>query len=232
MTIKNIWALIPVKETMGAKQRLAPGIPAHLRQELALTMLTDVLEAVFGAQGLAGIAVVTLDSRAAALAKSYGARILSAGARSGHTGAVAAAALQLAGEGVGGIMQLPGDIPLATADEFSIVLSKHQDSPSFTIVPSHDEFGSNTIVVSPPLAVPLTFGDDSFFPHLRTARAHSIEPLVLSLPGIGRDIDKPEDLRMFDRFRSSTRTQAFLDQHNFADWPCNSINLNQAKAAT
>lgn len=225
MTIKNIWALIPVKETLGAKQRLAPGIPPHLRHELTLTMLEDVLHTVSRAHELAGIAVVTLDVKATALARSYGARILTGGARGGHTGAVAAAALQLAGEGVGGIMQLPGDIPLASVDEFSFVLSVHQEAPSFTIVPSHDEFGSNTVIVSPPVAVPLTFGDNSFFPHLGTARAHGIEPQVVRLPGIGRDIDNPEDLRSFARFHSSTRTQAFLDLHRFADWPCNSTIL-------
>lgn len=231
MTKKDIWAVIPVKETSGAKQRLAPGVPAELRQELALTMLEDVLDAISHAQGLAGIAVVTLDSRATSLANSYGARILTGGARNGHTGSVAAAAMQLAGEGVGGIMQLPGDIPLATADEFTLIATMHADAPSFTIAPSHDKFGSNTVLVSPPLAVPLTFGDDSFYPHLKTARSHGIEPLVVYLPGVMRDIDNPEDLKVFAEQRSSTRTQAFLDRHRFADWPCNSINSIRTKTA-
>jgi 2-phospho-L-lactate/phosphoenolpyruvate guanylyltransferase len=232
MAVANIWAVIPVKETSEAKRRLAPGVPSHLRQKLALAMLEDVLAAVSGAWGIAGIAVVTVDLSAATLARAYGAKILTEGARSDHTGAVTAAALQLGGESVGGMMQLPGDIPLATADEFSLVLRTHRDAPSFTIVPSHDEFGSNTVVVSPPTAVPLRFGNDSFFPHQRTAKAHGIEPDIVRLPGIGRDIDTPEDLRFFATIRSSTRTQAFLDRHCFADWPCNLIDLTQAKAAT
>ncbi len=80
-------------------------------------------------------------------------------------------------------------------------------------MPSHDDFGSNLVLVSPPTAVPLTFGDDSFFPHLRTAEAFGITPKIVRLPGIGRDIDRAEDLHAFARLRSSTRTQGFLDRN-------------------
>jgi 2-phospho-L-lactate guanylyltransferase len=214
----NIWAVIPVKETGSAKQRLADGVPEHLRQEFVLTMLEDVLMAVSRASGLAGLALVTLDMRATELGRRHGARILTTAARGGHTAAVAAAADLLAAEGVGGMLQLPGDVPLATATEISHVVSMHSVAPSFTIVPSHDEFGSNTVVVSPPTAVPLTFGDDSFYPHLQTAKRYGIEPLVVRLRGIGRDIDNADDLRSFADVRSATRTQAFLDRNGYPNW--------------
>src|SRR6185503_6981278 len=122
----------------------------------------------------------------------------------GHTAVVRAAARRLAKEGRSGMLQLPSDIPLATPDEISLLLLKHQNAPAFTIVPSHDEYGSNAVLVSPPDAVPLTFGDDSFFPHLRTARSFGIEPLIVRLPGISYDIDHPIDLRTFAQVGSST----------------------------
>ncbi len=207
-----------MKETIGAKQRLSTAVPLHLRSEFALIMLEDVLDAVSQIRELAGIAVVTLDTRATSLAQRYGARILTTNARGGHTAAVAAAARLLAEEGAGGMMQLPGDIPLVTAAEISQILSMHRSGPSFTIIPSHDELGSNTVIVSPPTAVPLTFGVDSFFPHLRTARRCGIDPLVIRIPGIGRDIDNPDDLKVFARIASATRTQAFLELNGFANW--------------
>jgi 2-phospho-L-lactate guanylyltransferase len=116
------------------------------------------------------------------------------------------------------MLQMPGDIPLVTADEITALLDRHLPAPSFTIVPSHDEMGSNAVVVSPPARVPLTFGDDSYFPHLATARRHGIEPQVVRLPGIGRDIDTPEDIAEFVRYRSQTRAQAFLDRHDYRTW--------------
>src|SRR5580704_12018055 len=83
-----VWIVIPVKETSGAKQRLAPVLPAPVRQKLALAMLEDVLAAVSAVEGLAGVMLVTIDPQAATLAHRYGAEVISDGARDGHTGAV------------------------------------------------------------------------------------------------------------------------------------------------
>ncbi len=214
----DIWAVVPIKETADAKQRLARFVPAHLRPGLALAMAGDVLAALAAARGLAGIMVVTADPGATALAQRYGARVVDDIARGGHTAVVAAAACLLAAEGRGGMLQMPGDIPLVTAEEITFLLAQHRQAPAFTIVPSHDEMGSNAVLVSPPTAVPLTFGDDSYVPHLATARRHGIEPQIVRLPGIGRDIDTPEDIAEFVRHGSTTRAQAFLDQHDFAAW--------------
>jgi 2-phospho-L-lactate guanylyltransferase len=192
---------------------LADAVPRHLRPGLALAMLEDVLAALAHARGLAGIAVVTLDPAVQALAQRYGARILTDDARGGHTAAVAAAARTLAAEGRAGMLQMPGDIPLVSADEISLLLAVRRATPSFTIAPSHDDFGSNAVLVCPPAAVPLTFGDDSFFPHLRTAQACGIRPLIVRQHGIGLDIDRPDDIRAFAQLRSSTRAQAFLERH-------------------
>jgi 2-phospho-L-lactate guanylyltransferase len=212
----DIWAVIPVKETAAAKERLADAVPRHLRAGLALAMLEDVLAAVSQARGLAGIAVVTLDPDARALAERYGARILTDDARGGHTAAVAAAARTLAAEGSSGMLQMPGDIPLVSAAEISLLLAVRGASPSFTIVPSHDDFGSNAVLVCPPAAVPLSFGDDSFFPHLRAARACGIKPLIVRQHGISLDIDRPEDILAFAQLRSRTHAQAYLERHGLA----------------
>jgi 2-phospho-L-lactate guanylyltransferase len=209
----DIWAVIPVKETTAAKERLAEAVPRALRPGLALAMLEDVLAAVSQARGLAGIAVVTLDPDARALAQRFGARILTQDARAGHTGAVAAAARTLAQEGCAGMLQMPGDIPLVRADEISLLLAMRRASPSFTIAPSHDDFGSNAVLVCPPTAVPLTFGDDSFFPHLRAAQAAGIRPLIVRQHGIGLDIDRGEDIFAFAQLNSRTRAQAYLERH-------------------
>jgi 2-phospho-L-lactate guanylyltransferase len=122
------------------------------------------------------------------------------------------------------MLQVPGDIPLVTNEEISRLLRLHQPAPAFTIVPSHDNLGSNAVLVSPPKAVPLTFGDDSFFPHLRVAAQHGIEPVVVRMPGIGRDIDCAEDIHDFAGLRSATRTQSYLDDNGFKDWGYRTIN--------
>jgi 2-phospho-L-lactate guanylyltransferase len=111
------------------------------------------------------------------------------------------------------MLTMPGDIPLVTADEIEQLIAAHGPAPAFTIAPAHDELGSNAILMSPPDAVPLRFGDNSFFPHLAAARGCGIEPCVVHLPGIAFDIDNPQDLAHFARLGSRTRAGMLLAEH-------------------
>ncbi len=205
-----IWGVVPVKELDGAKQRLIPTLAPPQRLELAQLMLTEVLEALAATRGLGGVLLVTMDPFATAFAARHGFRVTTHGARDGHTGAVDAGRALLAVEG--GILTMPGDIPAVTPVEIEALLTAHKLGPSFTIAPAHDEKGSNAVVLSPPWAVSLRFGDDSYFPHLDAARAAGIEPTIVSLPGIAMDIDNPEDLGLFMACPQArgTRTYAWL----------------------
>jgi 2-phospho-L-lactate/phosphoenolpyruvate guanylyltransferase len=216
--VTGIWAVVPVKEFEGAKQRLSSALSSEERRVLATTMLEDVLDAVSAVRDLAGVLVVTVDPAATSLASRYGARVVTEGARDGHTGAVTAAARLLVREGGVGMVTMPGDIPRLSSEEIAATLAAHRAGPSFTIVPAHDDLGSNTIVCSPPDAVPLRFGEDSFYPHLDAARARGIEPLVVRHPGIGMDIDNPVDLVTFLKMSppALTRTLTFLEQSGVA----------------
>jgi 2-phospho-L-lactate guanylyltransferase len=208
------WAILPVKEMVGAKQRLAPLLSPEERIALMQVMLRDVLAALSAAQGLAGIALVTLDPWAAALAQEHGARIITEGAREGHTGAVTAAAAVLQAEGVASILTMPGDIPAVKTPEIEALIAAAKASPAFIIAPAHDEQGSNAILMSPPNAVKLRFGEDSYFPHLAAARTAGISPLILHLPGIAMDIDHPADIARFAGMpeAQATQTLAWLRQ--------------------
>jgi 2-phospho-L-lactate guanylyltransferase len=206
-----IWAVVPVKETVGAKQRLADALSAPQRQQLALAMLEDVLAALAATRGLGGILCVTIDEAAIALAARYGAIVSHEAACAGHTAAVMSAAHDLAAAGHS-LMTLPGDVPLVTPADIESVIAASHAAPGFTIVPAHDELGSNTILMTPANAVPLRFGDNSFFPHLETARACGIEPAILPNPRIALDIDAPEDLAAFLKIPSQTHARALLDK--------------------
>ena len=219
-----LWAVVPVKELDRAKMRLAPLLPPQLRRELMLAMLEDVLAALAETPRLAGIAVVTVEPAAAWLAGRYGARVIKTGARDGHTGAVLAAARLLAEEGASGMLTVPGDVPLVTPGEIASLIAAHRPAPAFTIAPSRDERGSNAVICSPPDAVPLRFGEDSFFPHLRAAEALGIRPTVLHLPGIALDVDTPEDLAAFALLPSPTRARALLAESGM-------LNVNERAGA-
>ncbi|MBY0330103.1 MAG: 2-phospho-L-lactate guanylyltransferase [Acetobacteraceae bacterium] len=216
----GIWAVLPVKELAGAKQRLSPLLSPEERVALARVMFSEVMEAVAAARGLAGVLVVTLDPWAAEQARGIGARVVTEGARDGHTGSVNAGIRALLAERHFGMLAMPGDIPAATPAEIEAVLAAHdpREGRGFTIAPAHDEQGSNAVLLSPPDAVPLRFGDDSYFPHLDAARRAGLEPAIVPLPGIAMDIDHPADLAMFLALPQSrgTRTRAWLEASGIA----------------
>jgi 2-phospho-L-lactate guanylyltransferase len=211
MTTAKLCAVIPVKDSGQAKQRLAGILSGAQRQALALAMLEDVLATLASVPELADILVVTVDPPASAIAARYRARVSAQGARDGHTGAVTAAACRLAAEGCV-MLALPGDIPLIEADDIRRLIAVHGTAPAFTIVPARDDQGSNAVVCSPADAVPLRFGENSFFPHLAAARACRIEPQVVRLPRIALDIDTPDDLAALLAAPTGRRARMLLDR--------------------
>jgi 2-phospho-L-lactate guanylyltransferase len=204
-------AVVPFKGTAQAKQRLASALTAPQRHTLALAMLGDVLQTLAAVDELGGVLVVTADAAATALAAQFGAQVSAYHACEGHTGAVLGAVSGLLDRGLG-LMTVPGDVPLVTPDDIRQLLAAHAPGAGFTIVPARDDLGSNSVLCTPADAVPLRFGDNSFFPHLDAARAHGIEPQIVRLPRIALDIDTPEDLALFLATPSTTRARALLDR--------------------
>jgi 2-phospho-L-lactate guanylyltransferase len=213
---RRIVAVVPVKDASQAKQRLAGAFSRAQRRRLAHAMLEDVLSALAATRALASMLVVTVDRGAAGIAARYGAQVTREQADDGHTAAVAAAAARLAALGRD-MLTVPADIPLVQSEDIERLLAVREEAleragRGFIIVPARDECGSNAVICSPADAVPLRFGDNSFFPHLAQAKACGIEPVVLRLPRIALDIDAPDDVALLLADRARTRAHALLRQ--------------------
>lgn len=212
-----MWAVLPAKDFNDAKQRLAGVLDAEERRGLFRTMYEDVLASLCSAPSLDGVLVVTRDATAAALAEKHGAVVLPETENRGQTAAVEAGAAWLTGQGVDGLLAIPGDVPLVPVDEIEAVLAAHESSRGMTIVPARDERGSNCIACSPPDLMSFHFGNDSFQPHLQAARDAGVEPKILRLPCIGLDIDRPDDLAALVAEAGDSRAQAWLREVGIAD---------------
>ena len=211
MASSDIWAVLPVKDFDHAKQRLAGAMSQAERSALFAASCEDVLQALIGCRSLGGVVVVTREPQAEALAAAYGARVLREPANRGHTAASSLGASVLAAEGVAGMIQVPGDLPLLAPEDIDAVLAVHAAAPAVTIAPSGDEMGSNAVASSPPDFLPLRFGDDSFHPHCDTARRLGVEPVIVRRSAFQLDLDTPQDLWRFVSTPSPTRAYAFLE---------------------
>ena len=217
----TIGAVLPVKDFGHAKQRLAGFLSAVECRLLAEAMAEDVLETLSQVSELSEIIVVTRDERAFELAARHGARVLAEASNDGQSAAVERAAAALGRAGVESLLQVPGDVPGASADEIAAVLAAHgrasDGAPAVTLVPSYDRRGTNCVLCSPPDALPFAFGHDSFEPHCEAARAQGIAPRIIALPGLGLDIDTPDDLRAFVARPAAGRTLDYLRESGIAE---------------
>ena len=217
----TIGAVLPVKDFGHAKQRLAGFLSAVERRLLAEAMAEDVLETLSQVSELSEIIVVTRDERAFELAARHGARVLTEPSNDGQSAAVERAAAAMGRAGVESLLQVPGDVPGASADEIAAVLAVHgsasDGAAAVTLVPSHDRRGTNCVLCSPPDVLPFAFGHESFGPHCEAARAQGIAPRIIALPGLGLDIDTPDDLRAFVARPAAGRTLDYLRESGIAE---------------
>ncbi|OGK78269.1 MAG: 2-phospho-L-lactate guanylyltransferase [Candidatus Rokubacteria bacterium GWC2_70_16] len=200
---------VPVKDLDHAKQRLIPLLEPAERRALAAAMLEDVLAALVAA-ALGPLCVVTKDEAVLALAGRQGIRCLTESANRGHTEAVALAQREAVRLGLARFLTIPGDVPCVTRAELERLGATLDAGPGVAFVPSLSGFGTNAALLSPPAAMPLKFGEPSFDNHLEAARERGLSPVVLPLPGIGLDIDAPEDLGLLLERGSATRSGTLL----------------------
>src|SRR5262245_2075799 len=205
----DVLAAVPVKDLVNAKQRLIPALAPGERRELARAMLEDVLNAL-GAAVPGAVFVVTTDALVVEAARRHGAECLIESANRGHTEAVAFAQQEALRRGAERFLTIPGDVPCVTPGEIASVRDAVTERPGVAFVPSASGLGTNGALVAPPDAMPLRFGEPSFANHLRVARDRDLRPVVLELPGLGLDVDGPEDLEVLLRRGAGTRSAELL----------------------
>jgi 2-phospho-L-lactate guanylyltransferase len=210
--------LIPIKNLGSAKQRLASVLDQSARTELAQTMLLDELEAIASWASRPTVALVTSDSYACDLAREFQHEVIPDAANRSETGAIEMATRVCLARGVNSTLVIPGDIPLIQSHELEAIFSSAPPEGS-VLVPAADGRGTNAAFRRPAGLFPLRFGNDSFQPHLAAAQATQKPCVVLSLPGIGLDIDNPHELRQLASLPGETRAQRLARQWGFAELP-------------
>ena len=205
--------LVPIKNLENAKERLSPVLSRAERQALAEAMLQDVLAALATVNHHTRVAVVSSDPLAVALAARYGFTLIPDPANLGESDAIAHATQHCIARGEDSTMVIPGDIPLVQAQDIEQVLAAAPAQGS-VLVPGWDGRGSNAVLRRPAGLFPLRFGNDSFQPHLRAAQATGMPCVVLRLPRVGLDVDKPSDLAQLLAAEGNTRAQQLLRSWN------------------
>ena len=197
MITTDTCAIVPVKSLAEAKSRLATVLSAPARRRLVLAMLDDVLRVLAASAEVGRIIVVTADSNVATAAGAAGAQVVREPTSMGLNTAIRHAMHHAGLRADTRCLILPADVPLVTTEDIANLLrdaSEGTQSARVVIAPSHDG-GTNALVLDDHDLMGPSFGANSFERHLQLAKALHLQPRVVRLPGLGFDIDTPDDLR-------------------------------------
>ena len=211
--------LIPVKSLANAKQRLSPVLSPEARWELAQTMCADVLVTLARWQKRPGVAVVTSDPFARDLARRCEFDVIADDFNPGETGAIEMATAVCRERGVDRTLVIPADIPLLEAHELQRIVDSAPTGGA-VLVPDAAGRGTNAAMRAPADLFPLRFGNDSFLPHLAAAKATGLPCVVLELPSLALDIDRPEDLRELADASGDRQSQKLVRSWNLDAQVC------------
>jgi 2-phospho-L-lactate guanylyltransferase len=207
--------LVPVKNLSEAKQRLSPLLTPEERLALARAMCEDVLQALARWQRRPAVAVVTSDPFARDVAARLNFDVVADNENSGETNAIELATSACRERGATSTLVVPADIPLIDETELQKIVDAAPPGGA-VLVPDAARRGTNAAWRAPSDLFPLRFGNDSFLPHLAAAKATGLPCVVLELPGIARDVDRPEDLHEIAKAHGETRSQRLIRSWNLA----------------
>lgn len=199
------WSLvIPVKVLAQAKSRLT-GLPSERRSQLALAMAADTVAAAVAAESVAAVLVVTDDPDVSASANGLGALVLADSPAAGLNEALGFGAAYAAQRWpFRGRAGLAGDLPALRPAELTEVLARAARL-RVAFVPDADGTGTTLYAAAPGADFRPQFGTDSRRRHLASGAKEVNAP-----PGLRRDVDTLDDLRLAAEIGLGMRTRALL----------------------
>jgi 2-phospho-L-lactate guanylyltransferase len=208
--------VIPVKATIGAKQRLSGSLDAATRRMLALAMAGDVLRVATAAVPSGRIVVVAGDAEVQELAGRLGvASLLERGA--GQSAAARAGVRWAIERGHTSVAVLAADLPFAEADDVERLLdAAAQRGRLLAAAPDVEGTGTNAAALRPLDVDPWRFGVQSLRRHRVAAAELRLRFAVLDLPSLRVDVDRPADLERVIAAPRPTATFHLLRQLGLA----------------
>ncbi len=184
-------AIVPMKPLSDSKTRLSDRLTPEERANLTIGMLRGVLEAIKGA-AVDPIWVVGGDQRVREEAEQGGAHWMEE--LGNDLNDTLSKAFDLAFGLHRGALYIPGDLPFLKSGDVQSVLDASRRQSNITLAPARRDGGTNAILVPNNVPFRPALGPQSFTRHLAKAAELEISVAVCHSPGLGLDLDVPDDL--------------------------------------
>ncbi len=213
-------ALLPLKDLVRAKTRLAGILAPFERRALAQAMVEDVLSVLSEHPALDGTLLLSDDSGADLLARKYGVDVLveSSLPVSGLNNVVSAGCKVLHDRGTENIMIVHSDLPQINHAALTTLFEAYEKSDRMPLI-SPDRRGEGTnILLTPSSALPdFRYGPNSCHLHSAAFAEMGRPATLIALQATGLDVDFPDDLLdLWRSGRAGAHTLAFLQSDRIA----------------
>lgn len=195
----TLWAIVPVKPLRWGKSRLAEILTQEERLDLNSQLLIHTIDTLRSIPEIEQILVVSRDQAALALARSNGARTVQEQGTPELNIALTRATLVAKKYATRGVLIIPCDLPLITAEDIRAMLDKVGDPPVVVVAPDRRREGTNALLVCPVGLIEYEFGPGSFQKHCQRALEAGARLEICELPSLALDMDIPEDLKLVEQ---------------------------------
>ena len=180
-----------MKPLSDSKTRLSDRLTPEERANLTIGMLRAVLEAIKGAF-VDPVWVVGGDQRVREEAEQGGAHWMEE--LGNDLNDTLSRAFDLAFGLHRGALYIPGDLPFLKSGDVQSVLDASRRQSNITLAPARRDGGTNAILVPNNVPFRPALGPQSFTRHLAKAAELEISVAICHSPGLGLDLDVPDDL--------------------------------------
>ncbi len=200
----TLWAIVPVKPLRRGKSRLAEVLTQEERADLNRRLLAHTLDTLTSIPEIEHVLVISRDQSALSLARDHGARTVQEHGSPQLNLALARATIVAKTYATRGVLIVPMDLPLITAEDVRTMLELAKDPPVVVVAPDRHGQGTNALLVCPAGLIEYEFGPGSFQRHCAKAQQAGARLEICELSSLALDMDLPEDLEMvsetFERF--------------------------------
>jgi len=203
----KIWAIVPVKPFVRAKSRLAGLLTPSDRESLAEKMFQHTLSVLTNVPSVAGVMVISRDTKALALARDMGVFTVQESGTPELNAALLRASQVVRIQGADGVLVIPADVPMLNVEDIEQIVMQGRYNTTVVLVPDRNEDGTNALLVNPPGFIPFSFGPGSFRRHKSLAEQAGATVKVVHSDRLGLDIDTPGDL---ERYRTLVGEKSLL----------------------
>lgn len=212
MPTSGVVAIIPMKPLNRSKTRLAGTLSPEGRARLSLAMFTRVLSAA--TQSSADeVWVLGGDSEIKRATIQSGATWLQDDG-DGLNDSLNICFRKAFGQGLAA-MYLAGDLPFVTSEDVDAMVEAFSSSQNLVLAPAHRDRGTNSIVAPCGSGFYAALGDSSFERHKKLAESLKLDFTICDRPGLGLDLDTPDDLQHYQAMRPEFFAELFqsVEQH-------------------